>query len=123
MQNLVHFSQAASEKLQELFQTERDDALKVRLFVVGGSCSGLQYAFQMDNTVVDDDTVLIHEVNHNGQIYSIPLIADFISVQYLKGAIVDYRIPEGEAEGRFSIHNSSIQIGCAGCGGGMGGGY
>lgn len=118
MQNLIYFSKTASEKLYDLFEKEKETGLKVRLFVVGGSCSGLQYAFQMDEKVEAEDTILEHEVDIDGKKGTIPLVADFISVQYLKGAIVDYRLSEGETDGRFSIHNPTIQTGCAGCGGG-----
>ena len=66
---LVDIAPNAIEKLKSLKVEECDDSLKLRIFVTGGGCSGLQYGFSFDGSAVEDDTlisrdgvdVLIHE--------------------------------------------------------------
>lgn len=114
MQDYIHISDAAAIKLHELFQGEKNSALKVRLFIVGGGCSGFQYAFQFDEHVAEEDTLIEQDFKVRENQFKIPLVADAISVQYLDGAVVDYKILEDQ-EGHFSIRNPKVRTGCSGC--------
>lgn len=114
MQNFIHVSDAAAIKLNELFQEEKNPKLKVRLFVTGGGCSGFQYGFQLDDKVTKEDTLIEKDIEVEKQQFKLSFIADPISVQYLEGAVINYKIFVDQ-EGHFSIRNPNIQTGCPGC--------
>ena len=52
------FTDAAAAKVKELIDEEGNPALKLRVFVQGGGCSGFQYGFTFDEDVNEDDTQL-----------------------------------------------------------------
>ena len=43
----IIFSEAASIKAKELITDEENEALKLRVYVTGGGCSGFQYGFTL----------------------------------------------------------------------------
>ena len=101
----VGFSDAAAEKLKSLIEKEKNQNLKLRVFVNGGGCSGFQYGFEFDENVRDDDI----KVEKAG----VMMVVDPMSAQYLAGATVDY---EESLEGsRFVIDNPNATSTC-GCG-------
>ncbi len=99
------FTEAAAKKVKELIEEENNDALKLRVFVQGGGCSGFQYGFTFDEVVNDDDTTL----DKNG----VQLLIDPISLQYLMGAEIDYK--EDLEGAQFVIRNPNAATTC-GCG-------
>ncbi len=99
------FTDAAAEKVRQLIDEEGNDALKLRVFVQGGGCSGFQYGFTFDETVNDDDTTL----DKNG----VQLLIDPMSYQYLVGAEIDYKEDLNGAQ--FVIKNPNATTTC-GCG-------
>ena len=99
------FSEAAANKVKELIEEEGNEALKLRVFISGGGCSGFQYGFAFDENVSDDDTVV--EVN------GATMIVDVTSMQYLDGSEVDYL--EGLEGARFVVNNPNAKSTC-GCG-------
>jgi len=88
-----------------LIVEEGNDALKLRVFVTGGGCSGFQYGFTFDEVQNEDDTV----VNKAG----VSLLIDAMSYQYLTGAEIDYT--EGLEGAQFVIKNPNATSTC-GCG-------
>ena len=52
------FSEAAANKVKELIEEEGNEALKLRVFISGGGCSGFQYGFTFDEEVSEGDTVV-----------------------------------------------------------------
>ena len=50
------FTDSAANKVAQLIADEGNDALKLRVFVSGGGCSGFQYGFTFDESVNDGDT-------------------------------------------------------------------
>ena len=50
------FSDSAADKVKALIVEEGNDDLKLRVFVTGGGCSGLQYGFTFDEITNEDDT-------------------------------------------------------------------
>ena len=46
----------AAEKIKSLIEEEGSDALKLRVFVTGGGCSGFQYGFTFDENMNEGDT-------------------------------------------------------------------
>lgn len=103
---MLRISKIAEEKIQALLTETNNPKLNVRLFIVGGSCAGFQYGLLLDEILEESDTKI-------EQSPALSIIADPISIQYLEGAIIDYR----EASEGFSIHNPNVQTGCPGCGG------
>ncbi len=101
----LEFTDAAAAKVAELLKEEDNPALKLRVFISGGGCSGFQYGFTFDEAVEDGDTRI-----ENG---GVTLLVDPMSVQYLMGAEIDYR--EDLEGAQFVIRNPNAQTTC-GCG-------
>ena len=101
----IAFTDSAAAKVRQLIEEEANDALKLRVYVSGGGCSGFQYGFTFDENVVDGDT----QVEKNG----VTLLVDPMSFQYLAGAEIDYQ--EGLDGARFIIKNPNATTTC-GCG-------
>lgn len=99
------FTDSAAAKVRELIEEEGNSALKLRVFVTGGGCSGFQYGFTFDEEVADDDTVL--------EKAGVTLLIDPMSFQYLSGAEIDYS--EGLEGAQFVIKNPNATSTC-GCG-------
>ena len=99
------FTDAAAEKVRVLIEEEGNPELKLRVFVTGGGCSGLQYGFTFDEITNEDDTVM----QKNG----VSLLIDPMSYQYLMGAEIDYI--EGLEGAQFVIKNPNASSTC-GCG-------
>ncbi len=99
------FTDSAAGKVKELIEEEGNPALKLRVFVTGGGCSGFQYGFTFDEEVNEDDTTM----EKNG----VTLLIDPMSFQYLVGAEIDYT--EGLEGAQFVIRNPNATSTC-GCG-------
>lgn len=102
---IISMTENAAEKVRSLISEEGNAALKLRVFVTGGGCSGFQYGFSFDPELSDDDTI-VH--NHGAQ-----LVVDPLSYQYLTGARVDY--VEGLQGAKFVVNNPLASTTC-GCG-------
>ncbi len=101
----IQFSDSAANKVKQLITDEGNDALKLRVFVTGGGCSGFQYGFSFDENVQDGDMA----VDNDG----VTLVIDPMSYQYLIGATIDYK--EGLEGSQFVINNPNATTTC-GCG-------
>jgi len=99
------FTDSAADKVKQLIEEEGNAALKLRVFVQGGGCSGFQYGFTFDEEVNEDDTVM----DKNG----VQLLIDSMSYQYLVGAEIDYKDDINGAQ--FVIKNPNATTTC-GCG-------
>ena len=95
----------AATKVRELRDEEGNAALKLRVYITGGGCSGFSYGFTFDEQEKDDDTVIA-----NGDV---TLLVDAMSVQYLAGSEVDYE--SGLMGSRFIVNNPNATSTC-GCG-------
>ncbi len=105
MPTAIIFTDSAAAKVKNLLDEEGNDALKLRVFVSGGGCSGFQYGFTFDDVLNEDDTVM----EKNG----VHLLVDAMSYQYLVGAEIDYT--EGLEGAQFVIRNPNATSTC-GCG-------
>ena len=99
------FTDAAALKVSELIREEANPALKLRVYVQGGGCSGFQYGFTFDESVDEGDMTVENQ--------GVTLVIDPMSVQYLIGAEIDYR--EGLDGAQFVIRNPNAKTTC-GCG-------
>jgi iron-sulfur cluster insertion protein len=101
----IALSDAAVGKVKSLIEEEGNPALKLRIFVTGGGCSGFQYGFTFDETVAEDDTEMVKD--------GVTFLVDSMSFQYLMGAEIDYT--DGLEGAQFVIKNPNATSTC-GCG-------
>ena len=105
MADPIIFSDSAAKKVGSLIAEEGNDNLKLRMYISGGGCSGFQYGFTFDEKIQDGDS----EIEKCG----VKLLVDPMSVQYLRGAEIDYQ--EGLEGAQFVIKNPNAKTTC-GCG-------
>ena len=101
----ITLTTSAAAKISELLADEEDKNTRLRVYVVGGGCSGFQYGFTFDEETTDEDILLTVE--------SVPLTVDWTSMAYLDGATVDYT--EDLSGSQFKIINPNATTTC-GCG-------
>jgi iron-sulfur cluster assembly accessory protein len=103
---MIHVTEAAAEKINELLVEENKTGAGLRVFVQGGGCSGFQYGLMIEeNGQGAGDQVF----ESNG----VKLFIDPISIRYLKGAEVDF--VDTVTGGGFTIKNPNATSTC-GCG-------
>lgn len=78
---------------------------RLRLSVEGGGCSGFTYAFALADSIADDDVVSSTD--------DAILVVDSVSLDLLRGSVVDYVESLGGAS--FQVTNPNATAGC-GCG-------
>jgi iron-sulfur cluster insertion protein len=98
---MITITESAQAKIADILAEENNPKLKVRAFVQGGGCSGFQYGFTLDEEHNEDD----FEVSG--------VLVDSMSMQYLAGAVIDYKDDINGSS--FSISNPNAQTTC-GCG-------
>lgn len=103
---MITISESAKIKINDLLTEENNPKLKLRTFVQGGGCSGFQYGFTFDEDQNEDDFEF--EINETYKV-----LVDAMSMQYLLGAIIDYK--EDIMGSNFSIKNPNAETTC-GCG-------
>lgn len=101
----IRVTDAALARVRELIHEEGNPALKLRVFIEGGGCSGFQYGFGFEDAAGDDDFVLERA--------GVQLLVDPLSMQYLEGAEIDF--VEQLSGAQFVVHNPNAKTTC-GCG-------
>ena len=96
---------AAARRVAEILAQEGNPALRLRVSVSGGGCSGFQYGFNLDGTRTDEDLV----VERDG----VEVLVDTTSMDLLRGAVLDY--VEDLVGSAFQIKNPNATSSC-GCG-------
>ena len=99
------FTDAAAQKVKSLITEEENPALKLRVYITGGGCSGFQYGFTFDEKINEGDLT----VENAG----VQLVIDPMSLQYLIGGTIDYT--DGLEGSRFVVNNPNASSTC-GCG-------
>jgi iron-sulfur cluster insertion protein len=102
---MITITDSAQAKIQDILAEENNPAIKLRVFVQGGGCSGMQYGFTLDEIANEDD----FDIEVNG----VHILVDSMSGTYLQGATVDYKDDLYGAS--FTINNPNAQTTC-GCG-------
>jgi iron-sulfur cluster insertion protein len=102
---MITITENATKQLKVILAEEDNTELKLRIFVQGGGCSGMQYGFTLDEVVNEDDFTL----SEGG----VEVLVDSMSMQYLTGATIDFK--NDEMGSSFSISNPNAQTTC-GCG-------
>ena len=104
---MIHVTETAAEKINELLAEEDKVGSGLRVFVQGGGCSGFQYGLMIDEGSGDPDSDQVFEVN------GVRLLVDPVSLRYLKNAEVDF--VDNHMGGGFTIKNPNAKSTC-GCG-------
>ena len=102
---MIKITDNAVAKIKDIIAEENNPAIKLRVFVQGGGCSGMQYGFTLDEDTAEDDW----DLDFDG----VKVLVDSASGQYLQGAVVDYK--DDIMGATFSINNPNAQTTC-GCG-------
>lgn len=96
----------ASAQINRIKAKEGNPALRFRITVKGGGCSGFQYDFALDASPPGAQDIVIEK---NGA----EAVIDDLSLGIIKGAVLDYT--EDLAQAGFSIKNPNATAKC-GCG-------
>ena len=79
---LVNVSPAAAQAVQNIFAERKLEGYALRVYVAGGGCCGVQFGMALDNNFRDVDTTF-----ESG---GIKLVVDDVSMEYLRGASIDF---------------------------------
>lgn len=105
MQNNMVLSDSAANKIRELVLEEQNPDLKLRVYIIGGGCSGFQYGFAFEEETEVGDFLIEND--------GVSMMVDPMSYPYLMGSVVNYK--EDLQGSRFVIENPNAKTTC-GCG-------
>ena len=101
----ISLTESAISHVSSILSENSDVNLRLRIYVSGVGCSGLQYGMALDTEVDPDDTIFDHE--------GVAIILSAYDQKYLLGSIVDFiDTPMG---GGFKVTNPNAVKSC-GCG-------
>jgi iron-sulfur cluster assembly protein len=103
--SVISLTPTAAGKVKQLIERDGREGYALRLKVVGGGCSGLQYQLMFDDQVGEWD--------QRFESCGVPCVVDSKSAVYLVGTTVDY-VDDLNASG-FKIDNPNATSTC-GCG-------
>jgi iron-sulfur cluster insertion protein len=101
----MQLDQSAVAKLKDLLIEEQNPNLKLRVFVQGGGCSGMQYGFTFDEEHAEDDFDFTFD--------TVTVLVDSMSMEYLRDANIRYN--DDVMGSSFVIDNPQAATTC-GCG-------
>ncbi len=102
---MVSITEMAAHKIKDLLVREgRTDDHGLRLKVIGGGCSGLQYQLEFDEAAREDDSLI--------EAYGVKVFVDMKSALYLTGTELDYDDGLMGTGFRFRNPNAKNQCGC-----------
>ncbi len=98
----LNIDDSAVKRIKELRTLQGKDALKLRVTVEGGGCSGFQYKLE-----------LTEEIGEKDDVFEDVVITDGISLPFLLGSTIKFKDELVGSE--FVIDNPNATSGC-GCG-------
>ena len=104
---MITVTDSAVTKIKEILKEEDNPDLKVRMFISGGGCSGMQYGFTLEDQPANEDDFDLEVAP------GVHMLVDAMSGQYVQGAEVDWQ--ESVQGAQFAIKNPNAQTSC-GCG-------
>ena len=112
---VLTLSAAASDAVKNILTEKQLEGYGLRVYVAGGGCCNVNFGMALDNNFRDVDTV----IEANG----VKVIVDEVSIDYLRGASIDF-INDPVRGAGFAVDSPSAQQhehahgeeGC-GCGG------
>jgi iron-sulfur cluster assembly accessory protein len=99
----VAVSARAAKQIVRILKEEPAGTM-LRLAVIGGGCSGFQYNFTLDDARMDDDLVIERD--------GATVLVDPVSLDFLKGAELDYSNDMIGAAFKVNNPNASSSCGC-----------
>jgi len=105
----LHITDACAERIRELRRAGEGgegDGDKLRIRVDSGGCSGFQYTFDLESSTEEGDRIFEKE--------DVQIVVDEVSMQFLKGATVDYTVELIKAS--FEITSNPNAESSCGCG-------
>jgi iron-sulfur cluster assembly accessory protein len=103
----ITLTEPAAAAVRDLLVQQNLPDYALRVFISGGGCSGVQYGLALEGHVRAEDTTI--------EAYGVKVVVDEVSIEYLRGATVDY--VEAETESGFKIINPNAMPSCN-CGSG-----
>ncbi len=100
----IDISESAARRVATIAAKQGKPAI-LRLSVDGGGCAGFQYMFGLAETVAGDDATAVRD--------GVTLVVDPVSLDFVRGACVDY--VESMGGSAFRVENPNAASGC-GCG-------
>jgi iron-sulfur cluster assembly accessory protein len=104
MSDTVTVSPRAARRIGDILKGEPPGSM-LRVSVEGGGCSGFQYKFDIERAKTDDDLVISRD--------GVTVLVDSISVNYMKGAEIDF--VDDLIGASFKVKNPNATAAC-GCG-------
>lgn len=102
---MLTVTDAAQTKITDILAEENNPAMRLRMFVQGGGCSGMSYGFSLDEVMNEDDFEIPFSTSS--------ILVDAMSMQYVSGSTIDYQ--DDLSGSQFVIKNPSAVSTC-GCG-------
>ncbi|MPZ98192.1 MAG: iron-sulfur cluster assembly accessory protein [Dehalococcoidia bacterium] len=102
----ITITERAAVKAKQLLAEKGHDEGMLRVFVVGGGCSGYQYGMAIADAVESDDQVV-------DGLEGVRIVVDEDSIPMISGAEIDY--VEDLMKSGFTIYNPNATSSCA-CG-------
>ena len=103
---MIDVTETAAEHIRALLQEDgKNETHRLRMKVVGGGCSGLQYQLSFDDNLRDIDTEI--------EAHDVRVVVDEKSALYLVGSVLDF--VDSLQESGFKIENPNASNTC-GCG-------
>jgi iron-sulfur cluster assembly accessory protein len=104
-ERLIRFTPQAARKVEKLLHRQGRPAGVLRVAVVGGGCSGLQYKMDLQDQPANRDILV--------ETGGIKVVVDPKSALYVTGSELDYH--DSLQEGGFKVHNPNAATSCS-CG-------
>jgi iron-sulfur cluster assembly accessory protein len=101
---MIRLTDNAVSKVKEVIAEQADNYAGIRVAVVGGGCSGFQYAMNLESSSREGDEVL--------ELDGLKVFVDDQSALYLNGTEIDYIETVQGAGFKFSNPNARNTCGC-----------
>jgi iron-sulfur cluster assembly accessory protein len=105
MSNLIITSSCAT-KIKE-YSINTNTNFRLRISVNSGGCSGFQYKFNMDQSKLLPNDIIVKK-------YGIEVVTDDISYEYIKNSTIDY--DNGMMRSAFIVQDNPQSESACGCG-------
>lgn len=106
----ITLTETAADQIRQILDSdEYGEGTVVRMGILGGGCSGLQYSLGFDDTHNPDEDAVYDQ-------HGVRLVAKKKHDLHLDGTTIDF--VDGPAGRGFKIDNPNyVNVGCPGCGG------
>ena len=103
-ESVLRLTDNAVAEVRSLLEKTENAGKALRVYVEKGGCSGMQYSMVFDEQRAGDATA---------EAQGLPVVVDAFSLQYLRGAVVDFS--DSLTAGGFKVTNPNARESC-GCG-------